>query len=277
MGKLFEADDYLLTNVLLLFLLINFNLQIGTIYGVMAIVDWIAYYVAFDKSAFKLIPLERDKKRRYTSLIYAAGFYVGFILLVNVISSQFSVSTVAEYDSVFEYVSALIATTFSATPILYGSKYLRLVVWGILIPIIETRFFFRTLLQWGIQAAGAKFPKSAFSKNGLMVCGFFGAAFAIFHIVAKGITNNLALTVTFVFGALSAGLVIHYREYLIAIFLHLITNTIATMQSLALGFFKRGVMGFNTEGVFILGGVIVASWLLLFQEIPLIKPSGVRV
>jgi len=241
----------------------------------MALIDWMAYYLAFDKSVFKIVPLERNKSGRFTSLIWAMGLYVVFIFGANLITSYFSVVESAEYASIFEYISALIATTFSATPILYGSSYLRLAVWGLLIPLIETRFFFRTLLQWAVRAAGVKWPSSAFSMSALMIEGFFGAIFAVFHIVAKGITNNPALVVTFLFGVLSAGMVIHFKQLLEAIFLHVITNTIATMQQLGMGFFSAGTVGFNTAGVAILGGVLVVVWLLLFQSLPFIKDRSV--
>lgn len=276
MAKLFESDDYILVNILLLFLLINFNLEIGTIYLFMAVIDWFAYYIALSMHPFQIIPLERNPKGRFMSLIWAMGIYVAFIFSINFLGSRFSTATVSEFDNVFEYVSSLIASTFSATPILYGSKYIRLAVWGILIAFIETRAFFRTFMQWAVHAAGAKMPSSPFSKEGLFVCGFFGALFAVFHIVAKGITNNLALTVTFVFGALSIGVVLYFKQYLEAAFLHIITNTIATMQQLGIGFFAAGTVGFNQEGFVVLGSVLLVVWLVLFQELPFLKGNGVR-
>lgn len=270
MAKLFEADDYILVNVLLLFLLINFNLQIGTIYGLMAIVDWIAYYIAFDKSQFKFIPIELDKKKRFQNIVWAMGAYVLFIFAINYVTSRFQGAPLTAGLSPFEYVSQLIAGTFSATPILYGSSYLKLFVWGLLIPIIETRFFFRTIMQWGLHSSNIPTPNNAFSLRALAIMGFFGALFTVFHIVAKGITNNSSLFVTFMFGAVSIGLILHFREIIQAVFFHIITNTIATMQQLGMGFFGTGT-GVNMEGAVILGGMFIATWLLLFQEIPLIN------
>lgn len=269
MGKLFEADDYVITNVLLLFLLINFNLQIGTIYGLMALVDWVAYYIALDRSALSLIPVEKNKAKRWQNLVWAMGAYVLFIFVVNYVTARFAAAPLAAGLSPFEYVSSLIAGTFSATPILFGSTYLKLMVWGLLIPIIETRFFFRTLLQWGMKSAGVSRVNNVFSLRGLGIMAFFGALFSVFHIVAKGITNNASLFVTFMFGVVSVGLVLYFGEYIQAVFLHIITNTIATMQQLRIGFFGNGA-GINAGGIAILGGIILSTWLLLFQEIPLI-------
>ena len=85
MVSLLESDDYILTVIITLFLTINFNLEIGVIYSFMAIIDWISYYIVFDKSAFSLVPIERDRKNRFTSLVWAMGIYVGFIFIVNFI------------------------------------------------------------------------------------------------------------------------------------------------------------------------------------------------
>jgi len=66
-------------------------------------------------------------------------------------------------------------------------------------------------------------------------------------------------------------MVIHFKEVIQAIFLHMITNTIATMQSLGLGFFAPGAAtGLNTAGFVILGGVIMVAWLLMFHELPIV-------
>jgi len=272
MAKLFEADDYILVNVLLLFLLINFNLQIGTIYGLMALVDWMAYYIALDRRAFKLIPIENDKSKRWQNLVWAMGTYVLFIFAINYITTRFAGVPLAANLSPFEHVSALIAGTFSATPILFGSTYLKLLVWGLLIPIIETRFFFRTLLQWGLKSSNVQEPtaKALFTLRGIAVMAFFGALFSVFHIVAKGITNNSSLFVTFVFGVVSVGLVLYFREAVQAVFLHIITNTIATMQQLGIGFFDAATGGFNQGGMIIMAGMLLTTWLLLFHEIPFI-------
>jgi len=268
MGKLFEADDYITTNIVLLFLLINFNLQIGTIYLFMSLIDWFSYYLALKENPFKLIPLEKEKSKRFINLVWAMGIYVVFIFVVNFLTIRFSL--VEPGVTALENIAQLMSSTFSATPILFGSLYLKLVVWGILVAIIETRSFFRTWLQWGLHAAKIKMPSTIFSVSAIGISAFFGAIFSVFHLVAKGITNNSSLFVTFAFGFTSVMMVIHFKEAIQAVLLHIITNTIATMQQLKLGFFAPGSTGLNTAGFAVLGGVILAAWLLLFQELPLV-------
>lgn len=263
MAKLFEADDYIIINVLLLFLLINFNLQMGTIYGIMVLIDWMAYYIALDKGVFKFLPVEHDKRKRYQNLVWAMGAYVLFIFVTNFLLTRFSVGIGS-----FEQINSLIAETFSATPILYGSKYLKLLIWGLLIPIIETRFFFRTLLQWVLKLADTKLPTKVFSTSAVWIASVFGAGFSVFHIVAKGITNNTSLLVTFIFGFVSVMLVIHFKEAIQAMFLHVISNTIATMQQQGIKLFEAGSV--SSQGLITIGGMLFATWLLLFHEIPFV-------
>lgn len=272
MTSLLEADDYIITLVLLLFLLINFNLELGTIYAVMALVDWVSYYIAIDTGAFKPIPIERVRANRYISLVWSMGAYVAFIFLAGFITNKFSGSI---STSGFKDIPSLVANTFSATPILYGSKYLKLAVWGLLIPIIETRAFFRTGLQWALKAAHVSLPDNIFNLRAWVIASVFGALFSVFHIVAKGITNNASLLVTFVFGLVSVLMVIHFKEIIQAVFLHILTNTIATMQQLGVGFFAPGSTGVNTTGIVLTGAMMVATWFVLFQQIPLLKAGKV--
>lgn len=281
MARLFETADYIIINVVLLFLIINFNLEIGTIYGIMAMIDWFSYYISYDSKLFKMIPLDSGVSNKYMSLVWAAGAYVLFIFAVNYFTSAFSgvissnaavpvvsaTKTVAVtgFTGMLEKINSIILLTFSATPILYGSTYIKLAVWGILIPVLETRFFFRTLMNWGVEAANIPVPTNIMSWDAVKIALFFGALFSVFHIVAKGITNNMALLVTFAFGFISIMLVLYFRQATEAIFLHIITNTIATMQQLGINLIDAS--GINYTGVLTLAAVVFVAWFILFQRI----------
>jgi len=272
MANLFETGEYLANLVLILFLLINFNLQIGTIYGFMATFDLLAYYFAFDQKVFKWIPIERSRHSRFNSLVWAMGIYVVFMFVVNFITLKFGRQAAA---SPLENIAQLVSATFSASPILYGSNFLKLAVWGIIIPIVETKAFFRTFLQWGLNFIKMPMPTSIKEPRAWIISAFFGAMFSVFHIAAKGITANSSLMVTFMFGTLSTLMVIHFKEAIQAILLHIITNTIATMGSLKIGFFDSATAGLNISGFMILGGITLAAWVLLFKELPFVKRVSV--
>ena len=256
MSSLFEVDDYIFLNVAILFLLINFNLELGIIYLGMAIIDLLAYFFAINFHSFTPYPMEKSKSNRLQSIAYGIGAYVGFIFLTNFIISKF---VIAPSDpSAFKYISSLVIGTFSATPILYGAPALKLFVWGILIPFVETSFFFRTLTQWGIYSANAK---TTTFLNKLVIAAFFGGGFALFHIVAKGISNNVQLLVTFIFGVVSVMLVLSFMEKVQAIILHILTNTIAMLYSL--GFLNNGFQA----AIPVIIGIVFVAWFMLFHEI----------
>jgi len=272
MARPAESDGFLILITFILFLLINFNLEIGIIYGFMAFIGW-QYYNEAVRGNFDAVPIERPGTDRMASLVVAAGVYIAFIFLASFITTRVDPNAILEFDSNFAYISFLVAVSFSATPILSGSKFLRHVVWGVLIPIIETKTFFRSVFQWAVHFFRLKFPTNIFSSTALIVSSAIGFAFALFHILAKGITSNSALLVTFLFGFVSVEMVIFFKQALEAIFLHIITNTIATMQQLGNGFFSVGATGFEFSGIVLLGSSLLISWFILFQEFPFITPA----
>jgi hypothetical protein len=69
--------------------------------------------------------------------------------------------------------------------------------------------------------------------------------------------------------------VIHFQEAIIAIFLHILTNTIATMKQLSIGFFSSGGFAISSEGILILGGVVLVAWFIMFQELPLLGSKNI--
>lgn len=272
MTKLFEADGYFLLDVILLFVLIAFNLEIGIIYIAMIIFDWFLYYFVVDQHVYGFIPLEKNVSNRTWSLIMSIGLFAVFYMVVAYINVQvFSVSKIE--GNILAQLGQTIAQTFSSTPILYGSNYLKLVVWGILIPVVETRFFFRTLMQWGtLQFAKTKIPNSVFSLSAVLIAAFWGMLFMIFHIMAKQITDNKALFITFLFGFFSVMCVIYFKEAIQAIIVHILWNTIGTMYQLNIGFAIS-----IQSGLILSASLILIAWAVLFQQIPLISKKGVGI
>lgn len=256
---------YFITAVLVLFLIINFNQELGVIYSVMTAWWLIFDYLALDKHLFNPLPVEKNKNDRYMSLVVAGGAYVAFTIITFYVYSYFV--GIPDGQNMFEFVAKQMATTFSATPILYGSKYLRLIVWGILIPVVETSFFFGTLPQWGAKYMNKPLPDYIWSISAFTVAAFYAALFTIFHAVAKGIGNNKDLIITFIFGFVSMMLVIYFKEKVQAIFLHVINNTYSTLVMLGLGFSA----GFAMSSFVIIGVIMLVTWFLMFQEIPFVN------
>lgn len=265
MAKLFEIEDYVITIVVALFLFFAFDDTIGTAYGLIILADLILFYINIDSKAHKFIPVEKPNNNRFYSLMWAVTAYVIFIFFSNYLRLQLGPQAVDQ--SAFEAIPSIFASIFATTPILYGSTYLKLAVWGILIPFVETRAFFRTFYQWFLDLANVSSPKDIFSLSAQISALAVGILFALFHIGALGITNNEALIVSAVFGYVSILMIIYFGQVIEALFLHVINNTIATMSLLSIGFFALGSGDYT--GILILAGSITATWILVFQDLPI--------
>jgi hypothetical protein len=256
--KTLEVDDYFFNLVIILFLLITFDRVIGTIYLAMALIDAFFYYWAIDSNFFKPVPTE--KANRYTNIAIGAGLYVIFIYISFFIHTFFQ-NQAFTTTLAFTEISQIIVQTFSATPFADQSTFMILAVWGVIIPIIETRFFFRTCVQFFARFAFFRELPSILSFKGQGLAVFTGAVFTIFHLVAKGITNEPALLITFIFGYISVLCVLYFKEISQAYWLHIITNLYATMVFLGLSIYTNS---------FLLIGIILLAWFMVFQELPLI-------
>jgi len=253
-------------SVITIYSVINFNERVGIIYGLTVLSSLIMYYALYDKFPSKVIPVEISENGRLINVAIAIGAYVVFILVAGVVAASLNHTTTSYVDN----VNSLVGETFSATPVLYGSSVLKVGVWGIVIPRVETTYFFiifpvlvLSLFNW--------FPTKIFTLSAVFVIGVFAWLFTAFHAEAKGITNNSALITTFIFGIVSLIVVIWQREQMSAILLHVITNTIATMKQLTIGFYSSGTFAFSITGALILIALIYATWFLIYFEIPFEK------
>jgi hypothetical protein len=257
--KVLEVDDYFFNLIIILFLLITFDQTIGIIYLGMALIDAFFYYWAIDSKFFTPIPTETGN--RYMNIVIGGVLYIVFVYISFFIVSFFQTQSFSTSTLAFREISQMVAQTFSATPILHSSVFLRLAVWGIVIPIVETRFFFRTCVQYFARFAFFTELPNILSLKGQGLSIFTGSVFTIFHIIAKGITNEPALLITFIFGYISVLCVLYFKEISQAYWLHIITNTYATMVFLGISIYANP---------FLLVGIILLAWFMVFQELPLI-------
>jgi len=203
-----ESDDFFFNIALLVFLMINYNMPLATIYVGFVIAGAIAYMFITSYKPFHLIPISKGQGWSIPKVITGVAFGVGFILLYN----QFSSTPMA---SVF------------ATTAFGDSEVLTVLVYTFLIAYVETRFFGRTLMQFSAWKARIS-TATPFSTDGVMIMSFVGAVAVLFHATAKGVTNTTDLMLVFAFFALTAGMIMYYQEVVQAILLHVIVNAKAT-------------------------------------------------
>jgi hypothetical protein len=208
------------------FILINFNERVGQVYGIGCSLLLTFYLALLVKFPNKIIPIETEEKNRLIEIIISVGAYVAFIVVAGFIAVWLNPSTTSYVDN----VNALVGETFSATPVLFGSPFLKLITWGNIISKVETILFFTVLLSLILTVT--KYSINSDFKQGktwlimlaISLVYTLGWVFMVFHSEAKGILNNSALIVTFIFGVISLILIFWRKCALSAIVLHIITN-----------------------------------------------------
>lgn len=224
-----EFDEYFFLGALLIFLMINYNLNLANIYNNIVIFIIIGYLVPIIFNMFRWGQISKGNKIKST--ITGAIFAGVFIYIYN------SLATASPIEQVF-------ATTAFGESELIGK-----IVFGVLIAVIETIFFFRILPQWFAYLRGWRWETiEPWEKEGLMLNSFFSAVFTIFHSTSKGITNNTDLIVTFVFAFISIAMILYFKEVWQAIVFHVVVN------SWSVKLFETGSV--LTPGTLIIVGII---------------------
>ena len=225
----------LFLGVVLLFLLINFNEKLGLIYSFMLIFDWM--FIISNKPNY---PFEKDTFRAKDWLFAITAvvvFYFSSTIIVTIVQG------LASFGSPLASVFSKLAAT---TPILSESNILAFIGWGILIPIIETRFFFGRLLESMLRSFRANLTLSSIKSH--LIYAFVSAVFAGFHISARAVSktqfDTSAMIMTFTFGYISCLLVVLTKELASATYFHVINNSVSTYNMLG-GRFFASLFGFE--------------------------------
>ena len=158
-------------------------------------------------------------------LILTFGFMVGSAGIFSVISQQ-------PFD-MFSTIKLL--SSQSGVPITIDNPIVRLLIWGITIPVLESLFFLGVI---GKQLANFLKVKGLDLKNGraintLIVILMVGASATVFHLAAD-VTTETALFVDFLFFSFSMAIVLKLDELKQATALHGIINIFKTAQELGL-------------------------------------------
>lgn len=225
-----DANYYKFTVVALLFLLLAFDRDLAMIYLLIMFGDFV-WMLSDNFVSFPYSNGPADNVRVYIEAAAALGAFLGIsTFMVSYLSPQSLVGTgfVSQTQSLFQ----LLATS---TPILKGSPFLTFIGWGILVPVIETSFFFGRLLEGFTTYAehffNTKISLDHLSIKLLMVIFFVAALFTIFHFTSKEM-KTVPLLITFIFAAISCLLVQRQKQLKGAISLHIGTNSAAVASAL---------------------------------------------
>lgn len=230
------VDDLFFISILLLFLMINYNMPLSSIYSNMVIIAIIMYLTPILLNLFKWIPVS-DKSNRIKEIGAGIAVAIGFIIFYKKMTAT--------------PMAAVFATTAFGE-----SVYMHKFVFGGLIPVIEQIFFFVILPMWILWKMGKPFGGSLFSMDNMILMVGIAAIFTIFHATSKGLENTEWMT-TFVFGVLMMGLTIFFQAALPGMIAHTITN------SYAVELFKEITTNLTlTSPIIMVGGVIAFIYFL---------------
>jgi membrane protease YdiL (CAAX protease family) len=202
----------------LIFLLLNFDPDLSMVYLLILIGD----YIWYQNDKFISFPFSRKDENQTITIIESFAAFGVFLGITAALITGFS-------------TQSLLSMLSSTVPILADSQLLTLISWGIIVPIIETNFFFGRLLEgFSVLAekiTGKKVSTQKFSIPLFIVMMFVSAVFTLFHLSAKGLGSQ-ALIVTFIFGILSMILVVRHRSTKGATIMHILSNSIAVLISM---------------------------------------------
>ena len=209
------------------FLYINFDARMAMAYLAIIIAD----YWWYKDDSFVSLPIERTTANRKNTLFLTIIYYALFLISSIVILGM----TTAGRE--FASITGIFQLSATAVPILAGSKIFMFLSWGVMIPVIESRFFFGRLYE-GMAVHAKDFlgyeistKKLTFETIGLII--FISALFAIFHIGAKGLSTP-ALMTTFIFAVISLIFVTKTQELKGGILLHILTNSIGVLKRIGM-------------------------------------------
>lgn len=232
MAKIISQDDIFIALIVsLLFLTINYDNQFGLIFSLMAF-GGIALWT-LDRGSHQTV-FEKTTSNRIEAFLVSSIFYSGFILGTGFL---FSLLTPQALNT-SGYLASVLSVQASAIPYLANDAITNFISTGIIVPFVESIFFFALLLEVFADRRGISIRRSnMFSAPGLALSIFIAFIFTVFHLTAKIAGGSEGFIITFVFGLLSAMLVFYYNgETKQAILLHVLANSIA--MGVACGFIK---------------------------------------
>lgn len=231
-GVIAESTVFNYLLLFLLFIYLAFDRDLANIYMLMIFADfvwwWTDLFIGNRKVEF---PIERTSTNRQQAIIEAVIAVAALLLLTQIIFTLFAKT------KNFANAQSIILLYASATPILKGSTILTVFGWGILAPIVETRFFFGRVFE-GLaftyeSTTGERINLKKFTFQTILLMAFVAGLFTLFHITAKKL-EDIPLLITFIFGMVSLYLVVRDQELKSATLFHIFINTIAVLAALKL-------------------------------------------
>lgn len=195
---------------------VTVNTQLGLLYYSMTV--GAIFLSIFDKD--KTIKLDKNGKW-LEAVLHAGIIYIGFVII--------NLFLIPIYQQI--NIGGIISLLAASAPALSQSKTLNFISFSFPVAFVETMAFIRF---FDYLATKLKISIANFNIGSISLIGFFSFIFMFIHTTAKGITNNVALLMTFVLMAVSLSVVVYYREGKQAVLVHMIANFLASLAILGI-------------------------------------------
>lgn len=197
----------------LLFTAPNFSFQMSTFYSIMVIA--IAIGIIWDKDRNKNLPFEKDNKRLSGILI------AGLILLLFLGISTLVTGTIAGSS---QSIADVVQVWSQSQAPLVESKYLNIFIFSVLVPIIESLFFFGIAFEFFAHYLKIPLKLDLSNPRQLSLITIISVAFTATHFAVRGVTNLPGLAITALFAIVSMIMVLKQGYTRDAIIFHAMNN-----------------------------------------------------
>lgn len=219
-----EPWYYLMSGFILAFVFQTVSSTLAGIYFILLAVDAFAYFSLKPQLNFNSVSGNTKQ-----ALTYAVMAFVAFVTISIFLINFFQASANLTLSSLTARIGG--ATFGAATkPILENNPLTIFLIGAILIPIIETKSLISRLME--ILARIFKVALDLKSPPTWILFAIVSGLGVVFHFQAKGVTDNVALALTFIFWMVSCFLIVKTRESESAVYLHQMNNGITLTRLL---------------------------------------------
>lgn len=211
-----EPLDYVFEGLVLAFLWQTFSIELAGVYFILLAVDAFIWFSLKPKLNFNSVS-GNSGQALITAFIAFAVFIALSVVTVKAVQA-------AAQLNFADLLARLGNATFGATvkPLLSSSPIAIFLIGAVIIPKRETKTLIARLMEF--LSIVFKVPLELKSPQTWVLWAVVSAVGVIFHFQVKGVTDNIALALTFVFWMVSCWLIVKTRESESAVYLHMINN-----------------------------------------------------
>lgn len=240
---------YVLLGLALFLLVSNFDPTLANVYAIGLFLLFVYYAIDKDHS----FPIEKQRNLGKSFLYAVIGYIV--VIVSSTFFKNIHIFGITDTRSVLQ----IMAET-QATLAFEKSLWITFFAFAILIPIIETGIL-GMILEFIKDNTKINFEK----LNIALIAVFFiiSTFFMYLHLSAKGVSNEAALMITFIFALVTCVIIFLERQTLGAMLLHIISNSVALIISFGKEF-----------SISIIYGVLIILGITLLLKKVRISPTG---